>query len=163
MARQEVPGLLSEGENGSLIYDLGATCGCSQPHAGWPVLSMGGPLLFSLPRLAFLSRCHSPPPSLAGPPRAAKQRRRAELSRALALSRSRALVLACLLLSLNSAAKLVLFAQDSPKKQRFYCSRAHIYLISLPPSPFPLCPASSRPRQQRAEMTRRGRLWFLVQ
>ena len=52
----------------------------------------------------------------------------------------------------------MLFAQGTPKKQRFYCPRSHIYLISLPRSPFPLCPASSRPRQQRAEMTRRCRL-----
>ena len=127
------------------------------------MLSIGGPLRSSLPLLPFSLAASPRPPPLRRPP---KQRSREGVlgfralsrSRALALSRSRALVLACLLLSLNSAAKLVLFAEDTSKKQRLYCSRSNIYLISLPPSPFPLCPASNRPRQQRAEMTVRCRL-----
>ena len=64
--------------------------------------------------------------ALAALPQAAKQRGRSELSRALALSRSLALVLARLLLSSDSATKLVLFAQGTPKKKRFYCSHSHI-------------------------------------
>ena len=98
----------------------------------------------SSPPLSPFSRCHPPPPSPGAPPQAVKQKKRAGLARALGLLRSRARALA--VHRLDTATKLVLSPSDTPTKQRFSCSRSHIYPISRCPPPFPLLPRVEPPQ-----------------